>query len=243
MGLIREAVGDTVLTSLWVFSVATIGTITTISAAALGLHTKSSASLLLTATVLSVFILIFSILSSLLGGASFNPATTVSLYSAGLKPGTSLLSLAVRFPAQATAGAAGARAISHLMPVKYKHMLRGPSLKVDLHKGAVAEGFLTFTICLAALLIFTKGPRILLVKMWLLAMATVGLVMVGSGFTGPAMNPANAFGWAYMNNRHDTWEQFYVYWISPFMGAVLAARIFRLLFPVQKKQKAKQKKA
>lgn len=240
MGLIREVIGDTVLTSLWVFSVSTVGTITAISAAALGLQVKSSAGLLLTTAVVTVLILIFSILSSLLGGASFNPATTVSLYAAGLKPGTYLLSLAVRFPAQAAAGAAGARAISHLMPAQYKHMLRGPSLKVDLHKGAIAEGFLTFTISMAALLIFTKGPKNILVKMWLLAMATVGLVIVGSGFTGPAMNPANAFGWAYMNNWHDTWEQFYVYWICPFIGAVLAARIFRFLFPIQKKPKQKK---
>lgn len=32
--------------------------------------------------------------------------------------------------------------------------------------------------------------------MWLLAMATAGLLVVGSAYTGPAMNPTNAFGWA-----------------------------------------------
>ncbi|KAK4787146.1 hypothetical protein SAY86_010979 [Trapa natans] len=53
----------------------------------------------------------------------------------------------------------------------------GPVItEVDLSKGAMAEGFLTFTFCLAAtLVIFTKGPIILLVKIWLSAMATVGL--------------------------------------------------------------------
>lgn len=240
MGLIREVIGDSVLTGLWVFSVSTLGTLTAISAAALGIQAKSSAGLLLTTALLTVLILIFSILSSLLRGASFNPATTVALYTAGLKPGASLLSFAIRFPAQAAGGAAGASAISRVMPPRYRHMLRGPSLKVDLHKGAIAEGCLTFTICLAALLIFTKGPTNLLVKVWLLAMATVGLVIVGSGFTGPAMNPANAFGWAYMNNRHDSWDLFYVYWICPFVGAVMAAAIFRFLFPLQKKPKQKK---
>ncbi|OWM79815.1 aquaporin SIP1-1-like [Punica granatum] len=239
MGLIKSTVGDAVLTSLWVFSVSTLGTLTAISAAALGLQAKSSSGLLLMTALATVLMLIFSVVSSLLGGASFNPATTVALYAAGLKPGVSLLSFAVRFPVQAAAGAAGARAISQVMPVQYRHMLRGPSLKVDLHTGAIAEGALTFSICLVALMIFTKGPKNLLIKVWLLATATVGLVVIGAGFTGPAMNPANAFGWAYMNNWHNTWDQFYVYWICPFIGAALAGRVYRFLFPVQKKPKQK----
>ncbi|KAK9290041.1 hypothetical protein L1049_008204 [Liquidambar formosana] len=46
-----------------------------------------------------------------------------------------------------------------------------------------------------------------------------------------------AFGWAYVNNWHNTWEQFYVYWICPFIGAILAAWVFRVLFPPATKQK------
>ncbi|EPS60952.1 hypothetical protein M569_13850, partial [Genlisea aurea] len=40
-----------------------------------------------------------------------------------------------------------------------------------------------------------------------------------------------AFGWAYVNNAHATWSHFYVYWISPFTGALLAAWVYRFLFP------------
>ncbi|KAG5552168.1 hypothetical protein RHGRI_010307 [Rhododendron griersonianum] len=46
-----------------------------------------------------------------------------------------------------------------------------------------------------------------------------------------------AFGWAYVNNQHNTWEQFYVYWICPFIGAILAAFVFRTVFPPPAKQK------
>lgn len=46
-----------------------------------------------------------------------------------------------------------------------------------------------------------------------------------------------AFGWAYVNNRHNTSEHFYVYWICPFTGAILAAWIFRILFPPPVKEK------
>ncbi|CAI9776344.1 unnamed protein product [Fraxinus pennsylvanica] len=67
----------------------------------------------------------------------------------------------------------GAVAIMEVMPIQYKHMLGGPSLKVDLHTGAIAEGVLTFTITFAVLLIVLRGPSNPLVKNWLLAMSTV----------------------------------------------------------------------
>lgn len=73
----------------------------------------------------------------------------------------------------------------------YKHMLDGPSLKVDLHTGAIAEGVLTFAITLSVLLIIIRGPRSPFIKNWLMTMATVALVDLGSGYTGPSMNPAN----------------------------------------------------
>lgn len=82
-------------------------------------------------------------------------------------------------------------AILEVMPAQYKHMLKGPSLKVDLHTGAIAEGVLTFIISFLVLLIVLKGPKSSVVKTWLLAMATVTLVISGSAYTGPSMNPAN----------------------------------------------------
>lgn len=95
------------------------------------------------------------------------------------------------FLSQAFGAAAGALAIMEVIPKEYKHMMGGPSLKVDSHTGAVAEGVLTFVITFAVLFIILKGPRSELVKTWLLAMSTVALVMIGSAYTGPSMNPAN----------------------------------------------------
>lgn len=85
----------------------------------------------------------------------------------------------------------GVLAIKEVMPEQYKHMLGGPSLKVDLHTGAIAEGVLTFLITFAVLVIVLKGPRNPLLKMWSIAIATVTMVVAGSSFTGPSMNPAN----------------------------------------------------
>lgn len=93
-------------------------------------------------------------------------------------------------PLQAAGAAFGALAIMEVIPKQYKHMVMGPSLKVDLHTGAIAEGVLTFGITFLVLLIILRGPKNPLLKNWLLAMSTAVLVFTGSAYTGPAMNPA-----------------------------------------------------
>lgn len=239
MGAIRSAIADGVLTFMWVFSVSTLRVLTSLIAGFLGLQQAQGVANLFIITLL-IFTLLFFIgtIGHALGGASFNPTATAALYAAGVGgPNFSLFSAALRFPAQAVGAASGAWAIMEVMPNQYKHMLGGPSLKVDAHTGAVAEGLLTFTITFLVLLIVLRGPKSPFVKNWLISMSTVALVVTGGGFTGPSMNPANAFGWAYMNNKHNAWEHFYVYWICPFTGAILAAWIFRAVFPPPLKQK------
>jgi len=144
---------------------------------------------------------------------------------------------------QAIGAAGGALAIMEFIPEKYKHMIGGPSLQVDVHTGAIAETILSFGITFAVLLIILRGPRRLLAKTFLLALATISFVVAGSKYTGPAMNPAIAFGWAYMYSSHNTWDHIYVYWISSFVGALSAALLFRSIFPPPRPQKKKQKKA
>ncbi|KAM5580622.1 aquaporin SIP1-1-like [Rosa sericea] len=229
--LIKAALGDAVLTSMWVFSAPSMGVFTTIIASFLGVQARSLIGLFITTILATILVLTFSLIGKLLGGASFNPSTTASFYAAGLSPATSLISMAVRFPAQAAGGVGGAKAILQVMPDKFKHFVKGPSLKVDVKSGAVAEGLFTFSLCFALLWIILRGPKNPIVQIWLLSVATVGLVVAGSGFTGPSMNPANAYGWAYVNNWHNTWELFFVYWIGPLIGAILAARVFKVLFP------------
>lgn len=108
-------------------------------------------------------------------------------------------------------------------------------MKVDSHTGCAAEGIFTFVLCFTQLTIFTRGPRNMLLKVWMVAVMMVGLVMTGSRYTRPSMNPANEFWWAYMNRWHAIWDLFYMYWdVGPFIGAFLAAATFKMLFPIQK---------
>ncbi|EES19498.1 hypothetical protein BDA96_09G138200 [Sorghum bicolor] len=237
---LRAAAADAVVTFLWVLCVSTLGASTAAVTSYLSLQGVHYA-LLVTVSLLSVLLFTFNILCDALGGASFNPTGIAAFYAAGVTS-PSLFSVALRLPAQAAGAVGGALAISELMPAQYKHMLGGPSLKVDPHTGAIAELVLTFVITLAVLLIIVKGPRNPIIKTWMISICTLCLVLSGAAYTGPSMNPANAFGWAYVNNRHNTWEQFYVYWICPFIGAILAAWIFRALF-LAPPPKPKAKKA
>lgn len=82
-------------------------------------------------------------------------------------------------------------AITEVMPPEFKSMLTGPSLKVDVHTGALAEGILTFMITFAVLWIIIKGPSNAVVKTLMLATTTVTMVVAGSTYTGPSMNPIN----------------------------------------------------
>uniref|UniRef100_A0A0E0JEX4 Aquaporin n=1 Tax=Oryza punctata TaxID=4537 RepID=A0A0E0JEX4_ORYPU len=234
MAAVRAAAADAVVTFLWVLCVSTLGASTAAVTSYLRIHEGIHYALLVTVSLLSLLLFAFNLLCDALGGASFNPTAVAAFHAAGLSSSprdTSLFTVALRFPAQAAGAVGGAMAISELMPEQYKHMLGGPSLKVDLHTGAAAELVLTFVITLAVLWIIVKGPRNPIIKTWMLSISTVCLVLTGAAYTGPSMNPANAFGWAYVNNRHNTWEQFYVYWICPFVGAVLAAWVFRAVFP------------
>ncbi|KAF1885578.1 hypothetical protein Lal_00039410, partial [Lupinus albus] len=159
-----------------------------------GLQPVSLAGLFISTILATILVFTISFIGRLLGGARFNPSTTISFYTAGLRPDSSLASLAVSFPAQAAGGAVGAKGILQVTPTQYKHILKGPSLKVDLHTGAIAEGVLTFAFNLVILFIMLKGPKNPLVKVYLVVVATVALVIPGSRYTGPSMNPANAFG-------------------------------------------------
>ncbi|CAL4994231.1 unnamed protein product [Urochloa decumbens] len=240
----RAAAADAVVTFLWVLCASALGATTAAVTSFLGLQDGGAGyyPLLVTASLLATLLFAFDLLCGALGGASFNPTDFAASYAAGLDS-PSLFSVALRFPAQAAGAVGGALAISELMPAAYKHTLAaaGPSLKVDPHTGAAAEGVLTFVITLAVLWIIVKGPRNTVIRTLLISVSIVSLILAGAEYTGPSMNPANAFGWAYVNNWHNTWEQLYVYWICPLIGAMFAGWVSRAVFlPSPPKPKTKK---
>ncbi|KAL1210739.1 putative aquaporin SIP1-2 [Cardamine amara subsp. amara] len=241
MKAVKSAFGDMVISFFWVILSATFGIQTAAIISATGFHGITWAPPVISTLVVFVSISIFTVIGDFLGGASFNPCANAAFYTVGVS-GDSLFSLAIRAPAQAVGAAGGAITIMEMIPEKYKTMIGGgPSLQVDAHIGAIAEVILSFCVTFLVLLIILRGPRKLLAKTFLLSIATVSVFIVGSKFTRPFMNPAIAFGWAYIYKSHNTWDHFYVYWFSSFTGAILSAMLFRIVFPppppVQKKQK------
>lgn len=99
MGPIKASAGDFLLTFMWVFCASTFGILTTEIATLLGVQNLAWPSMLIVTFIVFVFVFIFSYIGGLLGGASFNPTGTAAFYSAGVG-GDSLLSMALRFPAQ-----------------------------------------------------------------------------------------------------------------------------------------------
>eukprot|EP00249_Psilotum_nudum_P007659 c20727_g1_i1 orf=1-420(-) len=134
--------------------------------------------------------------SSALGGALWNPSPLLALYSVGKGQG-SLFYLAARFPAQAVGAVGGVFAARELVPLSYRHVMGGPRLKVDLYVGILAELVLSFTLIFVILMAILKGPKSVFWRNWIIIFSTVAVLLLGSGYTGPSLNPANAFGWAY----------------------------------------------
>lgn len=99
MEAIKAAIGDGVLTFMWVFVSSMFGLLTSLIAAALGVEKLVWASLFITTLLIFVFVFLFSLIGEVLGGASFNPTGTAAFYAAGVG-GDSLFSMALRFPAQ-----------------------------------------------------------------------------------------------------------------------------------------------
>ncbi|CAN8255906.1 unnamed protein product [Cochlearia groenlandica] len=227
---VKSALGDMVITFLWVILSATFGIQTAAIVSAAGFHGNAWASPVISTLVVFVSISVFRVFGDFLGGASFNPCGNAAFYTVGVSK-DSLFSLAIRSPAQAVGAAGGAKTIMEIIPEKYKAMIGMPSLKVDAHIGAISEVILSFCVTFLAMLIVLKGPRKLLARTFLLAITTVSVFIIGSKFTTPFMNPAIAFGWAYIYKSHNTWDHFYVNWLSSLTGTILSAMLFRILFP------------
>lgn len=98
-GAIKAAVADGVVTFMWIFCASSLGALTYVVSSALGVAPGLPA-LFITTFLIFTLLFIFGFIGDLLGGASFNPTATAAFYAAGLGGADSLVSAAIRFPAQ-----------------------------------------------------------------------------------------------------------------------------------------------
>ena len=234
MGIARKVVADAAITFLWVFTIASLGAVATAIAQRLGLDGPGHGMLYIVFTLVSLHIFFFGFLGQALGGASWNPTSSIAFAYAGVSK-DDLFTLAATIPAQMAGAVGGVLAIQELMPKPYKHMLSGPKLKVPVGTGVLAEAALTFTITLIVMWALLRGPSNPIAKTFCIIVGTISLVAAGTPYTGPAMNPANAFGWAFVTNPKyvTSWEHLAVYWAGPLIGTICAVWAFNLLFGSQ----------
>lgn len=67
----------------------------------------------------------------------------------------------------------------------------GPLLTVDIHHGALTEGFLTFTIVMISLGLSRNISGSFFMKTWISSVSKLTLHILGSDLTGGCMNPAS----------------------------------------------------
>ena len=67
----------------------------------------------------------------------------------------------------------------------------GPRLNVDIHRGALTEGFLAFAIVIISLGLARKIPGSFFMKTWIASVSKLALHILGSDLTGGCMNPAS----------------------------------------------------
>jgi MIP family channel proteins len=157
-------------------------------------------------------------------GGHFNPAVALGvwitgridaaragMYVAGQLIGGLLAGLALRlvFPESSWAQVA----------------LGTPAVGAGITIGAAIaiEAILT-TLLLFAVFGTAIDPRAPKIGGLAIGLAVAADVLMGGPLTGAAMNPARWFGPAVASGTYDAW---YVWWIGPFVGAAIAAVIYR----------------
>lgn len=99
MGLVKAAIGDAVVTFMWIICASTIGAFTSVISNIFAV--QGFGSLLITTSLIFLISVIFGFVADAFGGASFNATGTIAFYIAGAGgDDDTLMSTAVRFPAQ-----------------------------------------------------------------------------------------------------------------------------------------------
>ncbi len=171
--------------------------------------------------------LVLAVLVSALGavsGAHFNPAVTVAVRLVGrIEP----MRAAAYVVAQLIGALGAGLALRWVFPESSwaPSGIGTPALGggIGAVPGIAIEAILTIVLILAVLgtAIDPRAPKI---GGLAIGLAVAADVLMGGPLTGAAMNPARWFGPAVASGSFDNW---YVWWVGPLIGAVVAAVIYR----------------
>ena len=171
--------------------------------------------------------LALAVLVSSLGaisGGHFNPAVTVAVRLAGR---IEWQTAAYYVIAQLIGAVAAGFALVAVMPQSAisTSFAGTPTLDpgITVAAGIAIEAVLTLVLVLTVFgtAIDARAPRL---GGLAIGLAVAADILMGGPLTGAAMNPARWFGPAVASGHYDNW---FVWWIGPLMGAIVGAVIFR----------------
>ena len=166
-----------------------------------------------------------------ISGAHFNPAVTIGLLTAR-KIGPVLALLYIL--AQLLGGVMSCLALVAILPQSVwdnpGYHLGNPSVNtnvINITQAIILEAILTFFLVLA---VFGTAvdPRANRIAGFGIGFTVFVDIMVGGPLTGGVMNPARAFAPALVTGNWGS--DWYVYWVGPILGSIVAALLYSFLF-------------
>ncbi len=160
-------------------------------------------------------------------GGHFNPAVTFGVWITGrIAPARA----AMYVIAQLLGAVAAGFALRFVFPeTSWEPVALGtPALGegTDVTQGIVIEAVMTMVLLVAVFgtAIDPRGPKI---GGLAIGLAVAADIFMGGPLTGAAMNPARWFGPAVASGTYDDW---YVWWIGPLVGAAIIALVYRFVW-------------
>ncbi|MGE5092430.1 MAG: MIP/aquaporin family protein [Bacillota bacterium] len=164
-----------------------------------------------------------------ISGGLLNPALTVGLFVARRLDAKSTVGYII---VQCLGAILGALALKLLFPIGIARLVSygTPMIAntITLPAAIAIEALLTFFLMSAVFgtAVLANAPR---VGGFAIGLTLYACIVVAAQLTGPAVNPARAFGPAVVSG---VWVGHIAYWIGPIVGAVVAALLWdRVLLP------------
>jgi len=156
-------------------------------------------------------------------GGMFNPAVTFALVIIGAVP----IHRAVICVVSQILGAVSAAAVAQAMLPGDLRVATGLGGGCNIAQGLFIEIFLTAQLIVTILMLAVEKTKATYLAPVGIGMSLFVAHLAGVFYTGASLNPARTFGPAVVIQQFD--EYHWIYWLGPFLGAVVAAGFYKFL--------------